>query len=346
MRDRVAAVVVAIVPFLGFGLVGCAGSDDASQEESSIDMPRRGEASSGDDQTTPATNTDPGANTGAASGRDSRGAAPGGAVAPTTPACDPNKPFDAPVMVSAFREVGVDTSSVRLSSNMLTAYLTRPAGIYTSTRATTSAPWSAPSLMTSAGGSWPGLHATLTSDSLTMYVQQGLPVGGSDVMMATRPNVASAFGALVAVPGINDPSVEDLAPYVSDDGNAIYFSSRRLPNIASDPNIYRAEKRAGVFGTPVLVPGVNTGGYDSFPVPSSDELTIYFASDQSGGGFDIFTAHRASTSYAFPKPQVVTELSSTAAEFPSYVTHDGCSIYFSSNRTGNNLDIYVASRPL
>ncbi|MCU1279078.1 MAG: OmpA family protein [bacterium] len=270
------------------------------------------------------------------------------ASADAGPACDPSKPFGTPVAVTALNQAGEDTNSVRLSSDELTAYLTRAGvAIYSSTRATKITPWSQPAPVAALDTTGNEAHATVTADGLTLYLQVQPATGGSDIFVSTRADVASAFSTPVAVPVIND-TVEDLAPYISADGNVLYFSTRRPAAFGTDPNIYRAEKTGGAFGAPAFVLGINhSPGYDSMPVPSADETKIFLASDRGGVGFNIYMATRPSTAVQYGNPSLVTELNSTFADFPSYLSADGCTIYLSSNRAGAGvLDIYMATRPL
>jgi hypothetical protein len=78
------------------------------------------------------------------------------------------------------------------------------------------------------------------------------------------------------------------------------------------------------------------------PVPSTDELTIYFLSARSGGtgGRDIWVAKRTSRSTPFAAPVPVTELNTADNEVPGAISGDGCHIYYTSGSM-----TLVASKP-
>jgi len=99
------------------------------------------------------------------------------------------------------------------------------------------------------------------------------------------------------------------------------------------------------FGTLVLVPGVNQdSSNDTTGRLTSDELTIFFASDRSGSGSnDLYTATRTSRTASFGTPQLVAGVNTSSADgFPS-VTADALNLFFESSGPGT-YDVYVASR--
>jgi len=62
---------------------------------------------------------------------------------------------------------------------------------------------------------------------------------------------------------------------------------------------------------------------------------------------NIWRAQRSSTTSPFGAPTLVTELNSELDDEPSWLSSDGCTLYFSSNRAGSSggYDIFVATRP-
>ena len=94
------------------------------------------------------------------------------------------------------------------------------------------------------------------------------------------------------------------------------------------------------FGTPTpvtLTPGV---GIDDDPSFTDDLLALYFNRDG-----DIYMAHRASPTAAFGAPAKLAEVSGTGSyETGPQISGDGLTMYFASDRTGANLNIFVATR--
>jgi hypothetical protein len=107
-----------------------------------------------------------------------------------------------------------------------------------------------------------------------------------------------------------------------------------------------AQRNATGFDAPVELAGIASAssvGQDAMcPVPSTDELTIYFLSARSGGtgGRDIWVAKRTSRSTPFAAPVPVTELNTADNEVPGAISGDGCHIYYTSGSM-----TLVASKP-
>ncbi len=78
---------------------------------------------------------------------------------------------------------------------------------------------------------------------------------------------------------------------------------------------------------------------------SGDDLSLAFGSDRPGAqSVDIYITDRESTSEPFPTPRNVAELNSSAEDLPTFLSDDGLTLYFMSDKTGN-FDMYVATRP-
>ncbi len=86
---------------------------------------------------------------------------------------------------------------------------------------------------------------------------------------------------------------------------------------------------------------------DEQPVASDDDLTIYFSSARPGGlgANDIWMATRTNRSASFGAPRNVTEVNTTALDYPDWLSSDGCRLYVSSDISGNS-HVYVATRPM
>jgi len=85
---------------------------------------------------------------------------------------------------------------------------------------------------------------------------------------------------------------------------------------------------------------VNTTGI----VLSADELQAIIT---RGGGNPtlLFYASRATTSDGFSTPTPITELNAFAAATASWMSADGCSVYFDAEPDGSaNYEIFVATR--
>jgi hypothetical protein len=275
-----------------------------------------------------------------------------------TPRCDPNKPFGAPSPVTAIDTAGWEESA-HLSPDELTIYFSGEnrddAGtgwaIWVATRATTTSAFSAATLLPGISPAAYTLRGpSVSGDGLDLYATRTYGGGVYGIVASHRASTAVDFGAPVTVSNVNPTSdVED--PYVLPNGNVLYLAYTPGDGGVGG-QIFRAEKSVGSFGPPVSVVGVNqgvAGKADFRAAVTPDELTIFFTSDRPGsiGTYDIYEAHRTSTSAAFNTPVDVAVLNVAGAfSWPSWVSDDGCVLYFTSDRTGGagQYDVWVAAR--
>jgi len=94
---------------------------------------------------------------------------------------------------------------------------------------------------------------------------------------------------------------------------------------------------------------VNTSTVDFSPTLSSDELSLYFASDRPGGvgGIDIWVSHRACGDCAWEAPvNLGPVVNSPANDNGPSLSLDGHLLFFSSTRPGGlgGNDIYLSRR--
>ena len=106
-----------------------------------------------------------------------------------------------------------------------------------------------------------------------------------------------------------------------------------------------APPAAGGFAAPLLVVDLSSPAADAYPVVSTDERLVYFASNRGDGGtFQIYTSTRATASATWSTPSLVTELASFGNALPAWISPDACRLYLSSDQ-GGDYDMYVATKP-
>jgi hypothetical protein len=141
-------------------------------------------------------------------------------------------------------------------------------------------------------------------------------------------------------------------------GNVLYFSSARPGGFAADAegatagdsDLYVSERHDGAYGTPALVPGVNTAFEDGQPNLRRDGREIFFFSNRPGtlGMADIYAATRANTSDPWSAPLNLgpNVNSADGAETRPSLSWDGTKLYFGSTRPGGEgaSDHYVTTR--
>jgi WD40-like Beta Propeller Repeat len=289
---------------------------------------------------------------------DSRGSTPSGGLSNGTLGCALGKPFGAPRLVAGLETAATWLGGLRFSPDLQTAYFFAfrassvggSSDLYSATRAT---PGSTLERVSPVAGI--GINTADDEDNPTVSGEglmlifgrsQGL---GNDTHLyyATRGSPSDPFNDMGLVPNVNVLNTVDKFPFLRQDGEALYFSSTR--NFSANADVYRAAWNGSTFDTPVGVAELNTPYDDDAPVVAPDDLAIYFTSERpdpsAAGGQDIWMATRASTNEPFSRPTNVTELNSPDSDIPTFITADGCTLYFSSTRGRTSQAAWVATKP-
>jgi hypothetical protein len=293
---------------------------------------------------------------------------PNGVGSDAQPSCDVSKPFGTPTFVPGLAMNGPSpVEALRLSADSLTGYfsefpLSSPgtgptSGIFTATRPRVGAPFGiatvlGDSTITAADVGSP----SVTPDGFTLVFDRGAFINDHDeafhLRYGTRTSVNMPFDYVGPVPGIPDSAGHDHEAFLREDGAVLYFTSTGA-TVSGDGDIYRATRNGSGFGfdPPVPLTELNTPFSEEDPVVTPDDRTIYFGSNrQTDGGrgpLQIWMATRASTSDRFAPPTIVAELNSVHSRAPSFVSADGCTLYFYSIEPGNapTNGQYVVEKP-
>ncbi len=260
--------------------------------------------------------------------------------------CNPTSAFGTPQLVASLNTAG-DEGAPRLSPDELEAVFNRTnagstdSDLYIANRASTSVGFGSATAMTSVNSTSQDYNPTLSSDGLTLFFDSTR--SGSHIWVATRSSTVASFGTPSLVATVNS-NAADVQPFITADGQELWFTSNRAGGLGAY-DIYRAVKSGNAFGTPEAITALSSASDEVLPVLSADKLTAYFASDRAGGtgSVDIWVSHRSTTADGFPTPTPVTELNSTAIDYPGWISPDNCRFYLSSNR-GTDYEVYVATR--
>jgi Tol biopolymer transport system component len=265
------------------------------------------------------------------------------------PPCDLSKPFGTPVNIAELN-TSADESNSRLTADELAVYFDRGATgadqIYTANRGTKSGAFGATSKVNLDVNGNDFLTPFVTPDGGALYFGSSYPdagtVGAYDIFVATPPSALT----FADVPNINSNGV-DHSPWILADFSAIFFTSSRAGSLGLD-DIWSAPIVSGNFGTPSLVPNVNSTQYDNVPMLTGDGLTLYFSSKRTGTN-DIYVTTRASVSGNFAPPTALGELNTADDEGPAWISSNGCTLYFHSNHAypgaKGGFDLYRSSKP-
>jgi hypothetical protein len=136
--------------------------------------------------------------------------------------------------------------------------------------------------------------------------------GAADVSTgedAAGPPQFGPWGAPFVIASANSLSLEE-GPVLSSDGGELYLASRRL----GDGDIYRSVRSGGMFGTLLVIPGLDTTPQQEFePTLSSDDLTMYI--EYANPSPRLYVSTRASTASAWSAPQALEEPEGALAQF-------------------------------
>jgi Tol biopolymer transport system component len=262
--------------------------------------------------------------------------------------CDPLGTFSTPVPVGGLA-TGANEFIGSLSPDELTIYPCGVIGasttndIYVATRAHLMDDFGMPMTLKNVDTDAFEEDPAISPDGLTLLFATNRD-GMFHIHAAARPAGLTDFGASAPLSGIQTSGANDGTPYVSVDGEELWFVSDR----AGGPggyDVWRAIKSGAGFANPKAIAEVSSPDADFYPVLSADKLTIYISSTRPGGqgDFDIWRAHRSTTSDDFGHPEAVRELNTDAEDFGAWLSPDGCRMYLRSDRNGTN-DVFVASR--
>jgi outer membrane protein OmpA-like peptidoglycan-associated protein/tetratricopeptide (TPR) repeat protein len=167
-------------------------------------------------------------------------------------------------------------------------------------------------------------------------------VDGRPVHHAGRVNLKLYFGELDAnntmthidAFAFNDNSYSVGHPWVSEDGEVLYFASNK-PGGQGGVDLYRSDKIKGHWSEPVNAGVVvNTQGDEFYPFLANDS-TLYFSSTGLGGlgGLDIYVTHRTKMGWSNPE-NLGYPLNTSGDDFAIVLDPGGRKGMFSSNRAG------------
>lgn len=167
-------------------------------------------------------------------------------------------------------------------------------------------------------------------------------------------DLAKPFGAPVLLKGPVNAIGDDNWIWLSADGLGAFTSAMR-PKDGGVPYSIYALSRADVdaaFGamTPLTIfDGVGTGYGPESPVVTADGLTLYFVNGTTGD-YDTWVSTRTIVSALWGAPQLVAAPvnvngGGAGEDTPVWVSPDGTTLYFVSNRAGSNgRDIWFATK--
>jgi Tol biopolymer transport system component len=187
-------------------------------------------------------------------------------------------------------------------------------------------------------GSVFGKGGSMTDDGLYLFL-----TSGSKLFRSSRTSLSAPWGSAEEIVELND--FENQAGSITADGSWFFFASVRAPD--ADVGLFKAHWDGGRFEVPEYL-AINGDALDFHPSVTRDLLELYFVSNRNGQN-SLYVARRAAATEAFGDPQPVSLSfdTSESLEASPWLSDDGLTLYFSSDRPGGQglNDIWQATRP-
>jgi hypothetical protein len=255
--------------------------------------------------------------------------------------------------------ISPDGLSLYITSNRLGSY--GSFDLWVSHRATRDGVWGTPvNLGKVINGAGRDFSPVFSPDGHWMIYARSLDgnENGDDLYITHRDDKDNDLGWAAPVslgPNINVPGYGDSGPALFEDPVTgllnLYFTSNR-PGGVGDWDIYRSVRQEDGTWTPAeLVPEVSSPYRDVRTTIRSDGLEMiltatnpaYLPGPNPQAALDLYVSTRASTQDTWSTPVnlglTVNSPSPTVADSAPYLSRDGKTLYFYSNRSGSTLDM-------
>jgi len=217
------------------------------------------------------------------------------------------------------------------------------ANIYVAARPTPSDVFGTPALATgSLNSNAEDSRLTLTADGLTAVIASARTgsSGGMSLFLGVRHFTTEDFTVMTTAPFVQLAAEAQFDPELTGDGAHLYFA----PPGGATQHIVMATRSGQAYDPPVDVPGINDDLQNADPTLSPDERIMVFSSTRpaASGSFDLYYSTRDSATGTFEPPLRLDTLDSSGNDSDPVLSGDGCHLFFSSDRQGNDFDIYSA----
>lgn len=195
-------------------------------------------------------------------------------------------------------------------------------------------PWGTPAMIANAGPTGASVDdPTMSSDTLdVIYAVQLSGASTKALYEMTRASASSQWSAAVKRTELDIGTSEE-SPRLSENNMTIYYGV--------DGDIYSATRTAigQAFGTPAKLGAVNTGSYQKWFAICDNDVAMVSRSNPTTANMDLFEG-----TLTDGLPTVASELNSTSNEISTFLSKDCLTVYFASNRTAGETQIYTATR--
>lgn len=233
-----------------------------------------------------------------------------------------------------------------LTADLLELFFTSGRGsdsadVWTARRTSTQDPFAAPALVSEISTSSFETSPAVSLDGLTLYYgsDRSGGLGEVDIWQVTRPDRTTTWADLQNVAPLNS-TAKDIPRPLGQHELVMPLGSQRGSAVGYQTFLAARPGTAEPFGAPSMVAGLASDQdavADGFL--TGDGLTLFYSVTPAGQSPDLYLATRASTTAAFSQPTPLMQLNTTGEERDPWLSPDGTTFFFSSDR-GGNLQIY------
>lgn len=254
--------------------------------------------------------------------------------------------FEAPVLLAELSS-SVLEADPRLSADglMLSFASDRPGGaggfdLYLATRAQPSDPFGAPVPQDSLNTEFDETSLSWIDDGSFVFASSRGTAGQWSTLWQGTPTAT-----LSPLDALSLPNANNYDPFVSADGLRLYWT---VANSGSDASNLQIAQRAGLGDSfePLGGPSFESTAYDDSLTVTGDGRVALWGSERPGGlaVHDLWFATRTTPDGDFGAAVLVPDINSDAQDRESFVSIDGCTVLFVSDRPGGvgEWDIYMA----
>jgi Tol biopolymer transport system component len=189
---------------------------------------------------------------------------------------------------------------------------------------------------------------SVTGDGLELYFSSDRD-GGVDIWFSTRDSIDDPWGEPKPATLLNSGDA-DFDPDISHDGLTIFLASTRPIAGAKggyDLLLSTRQDRDSDWTIPELVPALNSADHEHAAVMDQSQTHLVLDRRTAGGiSIDLYWSRRDSPTDPWAAPKPLDGLNTGDQEADPYLSPDGLTLYFNSNRsdgTGSS-DLYWTTR--
>ncbi|HEX8114328.1 MAG TPA: hypothetical protein VF516_41645 [Kofleriaceae bacterium] len=213
--------------------------------------------------------------------------------------------------------------------------------IYVTSRDTPTGMFAAPAPVANLNSTGHEGRAWLTTDELTLALSTAHD-GPIDIHMITR-----AAGQMFGTPDnahlamVNAKGSMRFEPFLTDDLLRLYFSADSGPGNKWQLWVAARSAPGDDFGTPSLVLNDNGMNYFAAALYQNEQLLV-FSSFPMNATADLYYATRSGATGPFGTPVKIPTVNTSSSEAEAVLGHDGCELYFTSDRNAGRFHLFHA----